>query len=133
MTYKAIIAAAFVAALPLVPVHAQADSTSKTREIGKNATIAFASTDGIRDYSPDGNSALWIQDSGGKWYRAETLGPCRGLDIATGIGFVTSPSGTLDRFSQIRVEGRTCPLTSLVTSEAPPSKAKRAKLKNNKD
>jgi len=133
MSYKVMIAAAFAAAFLAPPVQAQADSQSKAGEIGKDATIPFANTTGIRDYSPEGDSALLIQDSAGKWYRAKTLGRCQGLDFANGIAFVTSPSGTLDRFSQIRVEGRTCPLTSLVRAEAPASKAKRGKMKDNKD
>ncbi len=92
-------------------------------KIGEEASIPFADTTGVRNFRADGDSALYIEDQSGRWYRAETLGTCTGLNFANAIGVVTKGTGTLDKFGQILVDGRTCQLKSLVRAEDP-AKAK---------
>lgn len=106
---------------------AQAPAPKAERALGVEATIPFANSIGIRDYRADGDHAIWIQGSGRQWYRAELMGPCMGLNFANRVGFVTRGTSSLDKFSQIQVEGRTCQISSLVTSAPPPSKADKAK------
>jgi len=97
------------------------------RALGVEARIPFADTNGIRNYSADGNRALFIEDVHGDWFHAEIMGPCTGLPFANAIGFITRGGGTLDKFGQIRVERDTCQIASLVTSAPPPKKVKKPK------
>lgn len=91
---------------------------------GVEAVIPFADSVGIRDFSPDGDQALWIQGQDRRWYHAELMGRCWGLDSALKVGFVTRGTGSLDRFSQIVVDGARCPISSVKTSAPPPDKSK---------
>lgn len=93
-------------------------------KIGEEARIPFADTTGIRNFRAENDHALYIEGQTGRWYYAETMGPCTGLNFATKIGFITKGTGTLDKFGQILVDGRTCQLQSLVTAEDPGKKAK---------
>ncbi len=102
-------------------------------KIGEEASIPFADTTGVRNFRADGDSALYIEDQSGRWYRAETLGTCTGLDFANAIGVVTKGTGTLDKFGQILVDGRTCQLKSLVRAEDPGKKAKAEKAEDSKE
>ena len=97
------------------------------RPPGVEASIPLADSVGIRSFTPDGDSALWIQGQDRQWYRAELMGRCWGLDSAVKVGFVTKGVGSLDKFSQIVVDGAKCQISSLTTSAPPPSKAKPAK------
>ena len=94
------------------------------RPLGVEASIPFADSVGIRDFSPDGDQALWIQGQDRRWYHAELMGRCWGLDSALKVGFVTRGTGSLDRFSQIVVDGARCPISSVKTSAPPPDKSK---------
>lgn len=96
---------------------------------GKDARIPFADSHGIRDYQPDGEEAMWIEDMRGRWYRAEFLGPCRDLPYSHAIAFVTRGNGTLDKFGAVLVEGRRCQLNSLKTAAQPPGKGRQPKGK----
>lgn len=98
---------------------------AKPTQLGREARIPFVDHDTIRDFRADGDHALWIQDQRRNWYYAKTFGPCFGLNFANAIGVVTRGTTTLDKFGQILVEGRTCQLSSLVTSTAPPAKKKK--------
>ena len=107
---------------------AQAAVSAKAeRALGVEASIPFADSVGIRDFRPDGDKALWIQGQDRQWYRAELMSKCWGLDYALKVGFVTRGVGSLDKFSQIVVDGAKCPITSLKTSAPPPVKAKAVK------
>lgn len=127
MNTSKIIAAAIAMAAFAPAAHAAPAKQPADRLIGVDARIPFADSNGIRNYHADGDRGLWIEDVRGRWYRAELFGPCQGLNFANKIGFVTKGTGTLDRFGQILVDGRTCQLQSLVTSNPPPKKIKKAK------
>jgi hypothetical protein len=61
------------------------------------------------------------------WYRATLMGPCTELPFALAIGFDSGVGGRFDRFSKLIVGNETCQLNSLVRSDPPPPKVKRAK------
>mgnify|MGYP001315907970 FL=1 len=126
---KAVLTAATGALLLMAgAVGAQAAAPAQAeRPLGVEASIPFADSVGIRSFRPDGDSALWIQGQDRQWYRAELMGKCWGLDTAIKVGFVTKGVGSLDKFSQIVVDGAKCQISSLTTSAPPPSKAKPAK------
>jgi hypothetical protein len=93
------------------------------------ATIPFVkSGNSIRDWQADGREGLWVQDLRKQWYYAQLLGPCVGLDFATGIGFDTRTGDSLDRFSYVLVphEDR-CPIMSLSKSDGPPPDRRKQK------
>ena len=91
-------------------------------------TIPFAAHDGIEDWQADGSRGLWIRARGRHWYYAKFFAPCSGLQFHEGLRFKFSPSGELDRWSEVytRDTGH-CAFTSLVASDGPPRKAKAAK------
>lgn len=74
---------------------------------------------GIRNWRADGGDALLIESMHNRWYRATCFGRCDDLRFADGIGFVTAPSGELDRFSSILVNRRECAFPTFDTALAP--------------
>lgn len=114
--------AALAAASIALPVSAR---DAKPRPAGVDASIPFAGTN-IRNFQPDGDHAIYIQDQRGKWFHATLLGYCPDLPFATAVGFDTGGgTGTLDSFSSIIVGRQHCQIDKLVTSDAPPAKAKK--------
>lgn len=93
------------------------------------ASIPFVNIgNSIRDWQADGRDGLWIQDLRRQWYYAQLLSPCMGLDFATGIGFKTRGSDTLDRFSEVIVpREQSCQIMSLSKSDTPPPARKKHK------
>lgn len=115
-------------AASLLAAGAIAESPPVERQLGVEAGIPFANSVGIRNFEADGETALWIEDNQRLWYRAELVSRCWGLDDALKIGFVPRGAGTLDKFGEILVDGKSCQITSLTTS-APPPKIAAAKAK----
>lgn len=72
------------------------------------AAIHFADLGGVENWKADGSTAILIEGRNHRWYRATFFGPCPSLRFASTIGFVTEPSGDLDRFSSILVDGERC-------------------------
>lgn len=103
-------------------VPALADS-APPKPAEKQASIPFVDMGSIRNYQAVGRDALYIQDNGGKWYRATLMSDCFDLPFAQAIGFDVRGTNTLDRYATVVVRGQRCPLSSLVASDAPPKKA----------
>lgn len=116
--FKQLVIATVIGSM-LVAGTAPAWATTPTQQV-RQADIPFADHGGIRDWRADGDRALYIQGSNGQWYHATLMSPSIGLNFAEGIGFVSEPTGDFDHFSSILVGGQSYPLTSLVTSDAPP-------------
>lgn len=92
---------------------------------GKPASIPLIRLDNIRDFKPDGDRGVWLQDRGRNWYYATMLGPCLGLSNAISIGVDTRFGGnSLDSTGVLLVDGDRCRIGRLTTSEPPPRKAK---------
>ena len=113
-------------ALPLAALcAAAAPAQTPPPAPGTQATIPFVEHDGVYDFRPDGDRAVYLQDRSRKWYRATVLGPCIGLNFATRIGVKTRGTSSLDRFGALLVDGQECQIDQLVTSDPPPKKAKK--------
>ena len=94
-----------------------------TREpSGAEATILFASRNGIRDFEAVTDQTVYLRASDNKWYRATLFSPCIGLDHKATVAYDTNPDGSFDRMSALRVNGHRCQVQSLVESGPPPSR-----------
>ena len=113
----------------LLPLSAAAaiEPAEDSRALGVEASIVFPSDSSIRTWRADCDRDIWIQDRRRNWYYGTFAGICRDVDFAQAIGVETRGAGRLDRFASIIVRGERCPLTSFVTSAAPPSKRDKAK------
>lgn len=84
------------------------------QSFGREARIPFVQHGGIRDWRTDRDDSLFVQDSGRHWYRVSLMGPCNGLDFASGVRFLPSDyAGTFDRFSWIVANGQRCKVQSV--------------------
>lgn len=101
---------------------AAAEPADGPRKLGEEASIVFPSDSSIRNWQADRDRGIWVQDRKRDWYYGTFAGFCRDLDFAQAIAIDAPGAGRLDRFATILVRGQRCPLTSFVTSEAPPSK-----------
>ena len=117
MPYGWILLAGAALTLAVSPVRAT-EPAAKAAE----AQILFANHGGIQDWRALDEKGLYLRGSNRQWYYATLFASCFGLRYADGIGFVTSPGGSFDKFSAILVEGSKCPVVSLVKSDPPPKK-----------
>lgn len=98
----------------------------KSADVKTEASIPFANHGGINDWRADGSQGIWVQSVGRRWYYAKFLGPCIELPFANALGFVSEPSGELNRWSSIRVpHGGRCQFIDFQASQGPPVKAKK--------
>jgi hypothetical protein len=116
---KLAVAAGIVAAVSSIGV---AHAMQVARE--PEAYIPFANLGGIYDWEADSDRGMWIQDVHRHWYYAKFMSPCFGLPFAFRVGFLTEPTGALDRWSSVRVRdsGR-CYFSSFEHSAGPPHAA----------
>lgn len=98
-------------------------------ELGVETAIVFPNHGAIRNFEADGNDGIWLEDRQRRWYYAELLGGCQGLNFAQAIGFDTRGFSRFDKFSTIIVRDEVCPVASLVTSEKPLSRKQRMKMR----
>lgn len=121
-----------VVCLPLSA--AAADEPEKeARALGVETSIVFPSNSSIRNWVADRDRGVWIQDRSRNWYYGIFSGVCLEVDFAHVIGVDTRGTSRLDRFSNIIVRGERCPLSSFVTSSAPPSKKDKAAAKKTEE
>jgi hypothetical protein len=84
-------------------------------------SIPFANRNGVRDWRADGSKGMWILAANSRWYYASFSSECTALPVAIGISFVPDRSGTLSRWSSIRLDHNDrCFFRSLQPSYAPP-------------
>lgn len=83
------------------------------------ASIPFANLGGIAEWRADGERGIYPRMPGQQWYYAQFMTPCAGLAAAEEIGFITNPSGSLDRFSAVTVGRNRCYVANLAASEPP--------------
>jgi hypothetical protein len=126
------VAAALVAALCLASLLLSGCATAGARKSDDEAlharTVGSTGTVNrfnLKSWSAPNDHTVILTTTDGTRYRAETLGPCNGLDFAQGIGF-TNHGGfdQIDRFSSVVLgDGMRCPFQSFEKLVAPESKA----------
>lgn len=128
-----ILTIAMLAAVSLASVATPGSAKKQARtwpadKLGKETSIPFIGTIGLYNFEADGDRGVWLQDQQRRWYYARVLGPCTGLPFAARIGVDTRFGGSqLDRTGTLLVDRQRCPINSLVASNGPPPKAKKAK------
>ncbi len=91
----------------------------------KEAVIPFLNQRAVNSWQADGQTGLWIQDSGKQWYYAKLFAPCAGLDFTAQVGFRTRALNQLNRESEVVMSnGTRCAFQSLRKSDAPPGQGK---------
>lgn len=93
-------------------------------DAGQSLSIAAVNHGGVRDWIVVDDQTLLLQDSFKRWYEVRLVAPAINLVYAQAIGFVTGPSGALDRFGQIRYRGARYPIASITASPGPAPRAK---------
>lgn len=92
----------------------------------KEAVIPFLNQRAVNSWQADGQTGLWIQDSGKQWYYAKLFAPCDGLEFTAQLGFRTRALNQLNRDSEVVMSnGNRCGFQSLRKSDAPPGQGKR--------
>ncbi|WP_430445798.1 DUF6491 family protein [Sphingorhabdus contaminans] len=91
-------------------------------ELGVEAAVDIRPAQPLYNFTADGDEGVWLQDFRKRWYYATILGPCPGLGRAFGIGYDLRGSIGFDKSAKLIVDGFQCGLSSLVTSDVPPSK-----------
>jgi hypothetical protein len=116
------------ALLAALPVATAAAAQSAPPAKAQEAEIPFATTMGIRTFTPDDDGhGIYLQDQRRTWYHADLAEPCFDLPFAVRVGFQTfGGSSSLSRGDTIVVGHDRCMITSLVRSEAPPARGHKA-------
>ena len=96
---------------------APADTPKKASDV----SIPFVSHGGVKDWRAVDDHTLYIEATGGQWFKATTMGDCIGLNFADKIGFDGGGTDTFDKFSRLIVRGQPCPIETLVKVDAPPA------------
>lgn len=116
--FSALVAlAASAAILILVAGTAHAEQTDCNP---KRAVIHFADLGGIKDWRAVDRETLYIEGRNKRWFKATFMGPCTGIMFIDAIAFVTGPSGDLDKFCSIFVDGRRCHFRTFEPVDGPP-------------
>jgi hypothetical protein len=116
-----------LAALAAATLGTAAQAAVPTPPSPPQASIPFVNHHGIRDWRATDSRTLYVQDSRRQWYRATLFAPCFDLPFTQAIAFETRGLDSFDRFSTLRVRGQRCALSSVVRSDPPPPKVKRAR------
>jgi hypothetical protein len=96
--------------------------------VGSNILGARGHNSLIRNFEPDGDRGVWIEDHKRRWYYAEILGTCTELNFAQAIGFENRGSAYFDKFTRIFVRGDSCAIASFVTAAAPLPRKERNRI-----
>ncbi len=119
----------------LIPLTLSGCSTSNPKarssqsEADRTARVAAGSAQvqrfNLKDWSALNDHTIILITNDGTRYRAETLGPCMGLDFAHGVAFVNRGGfNQIDRFSSVVLsDGTRCPFQSFDKLVPPESKA----------
>jgi len=75
--------------------------------------ISFANFGSIKDWKVESSRSMIITTTSGDKYRATFMNRCQSLPYSETVGFVTSPSGSLDKFGAVLVRDQKCSIRSL--------------------
>jgi hypothetical protein len=125
-------AAAATVLIPLI-VSGCSTSNSKSRSSQSDADLSARTAGGsaqvqrfnVKDWSAPNDHTVVLITNDGTRYRAETLGPCMGLDFAHSLAFVNRGGfNQIDRFSSVVLaDGTRCPFQTFDKLVPPESKA----------
>jgi Family of unknown function (DUF6491) len=98
------------------------DEALRARTTGGTAIVNRFNLD---SWSAPNDHTVILRTRDGTRFRAETMGPCLGLDFAQGVGFSNRGGlGQIDRFSSVVLnDGTRCPFQSFEQLVPPESKA----------
>lgn len=75
---------------------------------------------GVSGFSVDDDDAIILRARGDEWYRITVWPSCdNDLAFANAIGIDAGPGGQVDRFAQVIVRGRKCPVQTVQQIENP--------------
>ena len=106
---------------------ATAAAPAAAEKAPEETAIPFINSISNVEWKAASNDSLYLRGGNGDWYFVRTANRCTRLRAAHGIGFQTSRGGQLDRYGAILVQGMRCPVASIVRSEGPPRKARKAR------
>ena len=86
---------------------------------GTETTIPLLYPERLRDFEPDGDRAVYVQDMRRRWYRVELNRPCYALPFVDTIAVRSRFSYTLDRNDDLIADGERCAVQRITTSAAP--------------
>ena len=100
-------------------------ASAQVKTYGEQTFIIDVGNGGIRRFDKAGGdgSTISLQDRRQRWYQVVLTGPCFPDVGQDTIVYRTNPDGRFDRFSYVgstRYPGRTCGVTSVLRSDAPP-------------
>jgi hypothetical protein len=113
-------------AVPAVPAVPAASATAPAPAAPREVQINFANHGGIWNWEVVDSTTVLIQDRSRRWYKATLLVNCIDLPFEQKIGFESNADGSFDKFSAIQTRQLRCPLSSLVRTDAPAKRAKKA-------
>jgi hypothetical protein len=105
---------------------AAAAAPAFAKERNGETVIPFMSSLSAVEWKAASDDSLYLRGPRGEWYFIRTMNRCSRLRSSPGIGFQTSALGQLDRHGAIVVQGVRCPVESIVRSDGPPGKARKA-------
>lgn len=105
---------------------AVAASSASAAERSGETVIPFMSSLISVDWKAASDDSLYLRGPRGDWYFIRTMNRCSRLRSSSAIGFQTSARDQLDRHGAILVQGVRCPVESIVHSEGPPKKGRKA-------
>ncbi|WP_425228769.1 DUF6491 family protein [Sphingomonas sp.] len=108
-----ILTAFALSSVAAAPHRAPADAS------GIETTIPLLAPERIRDFEPDGDRAVYVQDMRFRWYRVELNRPCRPLPFVTTIAVRSRFTYALDRSDDVIADGERCAIERITTSAAP--------------
>jgi hypothetical protein len=101
------------------PVWAEAKVTPHAVPLGTETTIPLLYPERLRDFEPDGDRAVFVQDMRFRWYHLDLNRPCRSLRFIDTIGVRSRFTYALDRNDDVVADGERCTIARIVASGPP--------------
>jgi hypothetical protein len=111
---------------PAGPAAPAASAAAPAPAPPREVQINFANHGGIWNWEVVDSTTVLIEDRARRWYKATLLVNCIDLPFEQKIGFESNADGSFDKFSAIQTRQLRCPLTSLVRTDTPAKKPKKA-------
>ena len=93
-------------------------------EAAKPAGVLFDQLKGVKAWRRGGDNIVYVQSSGGDWYKAVMLETCMTLDTKKGISFITELDPvTNNKQSRVVVDRHICTVDSLTKLDGQPPPA----------